>query len=111
MGVPIMARPRPTATTATPTGAPSKSAGKSTGGRSASGPQQARNGRESASKLTAAKAKPNPFDDIARQVNADREAKDREAGREDLTPALARSVDQAKTRRAATKPARPARPA
>jgi hypothetical protein len=61
-------------------------------------------------------AKPNPFDDIARQVNADQEAKDREAGRDDLTPALAKSVDQAKanrsgTSRAATKPAKPARPA
>jgi len=41
--------------------------------------------RASASKVTAAKAKPNPFDDIARQVNADLEAKDREAGRDDLT--------------------------
>jgi hypothetical protein len=61
--------------------------------------------------VTAAKARPNPFDDIARQVNADLEAKDREAGRDDLTPALARSVDQAKAKRAATKPARPARPA
>ena len=89
-----MARPRPTATRGTPTGA-----------------QKARTRRESASKVTTAKAKPNPFDDIARQVNADLEAKDREAGRDDLTPALAKSVDQAKTKRAATKPARPARPA
>jgi hypothetical protein len=111
MGVPIMARPRQTATTGTPTGAPRKPAGKSsTGSRSASGPQKARNGRASASKLTTA-TKPNPFDDIARQVNADLEAKDREAGRDDLTPALAKSVDQAKTKRAATKPATPARPA
>jgi hypothetical protein len=61
--------------------------------------------------VTAAKAKPNPFDDIARQVNADLEAKDREAGRGDLTPALVKSVDQATTTRAATKPAKPARPA
>ena len=106
-----MARPRQTATTATPTGAPRKPAGNSTGSRSASGPQKARNGRASASKVTTAKAKPNPFDDIARQVNADLEAKDREAGRDDLTPALAKSVDQAKTKRAATKPAKPARPA
>lgn len=30
-------------------------------------------------------AKPNPFDDIARQVNADQEARDRAAGRDDLT--------------------------
>ena len=109
MGVRIMARPRQTATTGTPTGPPRKPA--TTGSRSASGPQKARNGRESASKVTTAKAKPNPFDDIARQVNADLEAKDREAGRDDLTPALAKSVDQAKTKRAATKPAKPARPA
>jgi hypothetical protein len=59
--------------------------------------------------------KPNPFDDIARQVIADQEAKDREAGQDDLIPALAKSVDQAKakrsgTSRAATKPAKPARP-
>jgi hypothetical protein len=111
MGVPIMARRRQTATTGTPTGAPRKPAGKSRGSRSASGPQKARKGRESASKVTAATAKPNPFDDIARQVNADLEAKDRDAGRDDLTPALAKSVDQAKTKPAAIKPARPARPA
>jgi hypothetical protein len=61
--------------------------------------------------VTTANAKPNPFDDIARQVNADLEAKDQEAGRDDLTPALGRSVDQAKPKRAATKPAEPARPA
>src|SRR5829696_7178585 len=113
MEVPILARPRQTATTRTPTGAPRKPAGKSssTGSGSASGPQKARKRRESASKVTAAKTKPNPFDDIARQVNADLEAKDRAAGRDDLTPALAKSVDQAKTKRAAIKPAKPARPA
>jgi hypothetical protein len=111
MGVPIMARPRQTATTATPTGAPRKPAGRSRGSRSASGPQQARKRRASASKVTTAKAKPNPFDAIARQVNADLEAKDREAGRDDLTPALAKSVDQAKPKRASTKPATPARSA
>jgi hypothetical protein len=61
--------------------------------------------------VTAAKAKPNPFDAIARQVNADLAAKDREAGRDDLTPAVTKSVDQTKPKRAATKPARPARPA
>jgi hypothetical protein len=60
-------------------------------------------------------AKPNPFDDIARQVNADQEAKDRAAGRDDLTPASAKSIDQATvkpsgTSRAATKPATPAKP-
>jgi hypothetical protein len=60
--------------------------------------------------------KPNPFDEIARQVNADQEAKDRAAGRDDLTPPLANSVDRARVKpsgasRAATKPATPARPA
>jgi hypothetical protein len=75
--------------------------------------RKARHGREAASK--APTAKPNPFDEIARQVNADQEAKDRAAGRDDLTPAVARSVDQAKaktsgTSRAATKPATPIRP-
>ena len=114
MGVPIMARPRQTPTTATPARAPRKPAGSSKGTQSASGRHKASKGRESAS--TAATAKPNPFDDIARQVNADQEAKDRQAGRDDLTPASARSVDQVKakpsgTRRAATKPASPARPA
>jgi hypothetical protein len=48
-------------------------------------------------------------------VNADQEAKDRAAGRDDLTPASATSADQAKakpsgTSRAATKPATPTRP-
>jgi hypothetical protein len=109
-----MARPRQTATTATPARAPRKPAGRSTGTQPASGRQKARHGRGSASKATT--AKPNPFDDIARQVNADQEAKDRAAGRDDLTPAVARSVDQAKakpsgTSRAATKPATPTRPA
>jgi hypothetical protein len=49
-------------------------------------------------------AKPNPFDEIARQVNADQEAKDRAAGRDDLTPS-AKSVDQA-----TAKPERPVKP-
>jgi hypothetical protein len=114
MGVLNMARPRQTATTATATRAPRKPAGRSKGTQPASGRQKARNGREAAAKATT--AKPNPFDDIARQVNADQEAKDRAAGRDDLTLAAATSVDQAKmkssgTRRAATKPATPARPA
>ena len=116
MGVPSMARPRQTATTATPARAPRKPAGRSKGNQPASGRrrQKARNGREAASKATT--AKPNPFDDIARQVNADQEAKDRAAGRDDLTPASAKSVDQAKakpsgTSRAATKLATPIRPA
>src|SRR5512132_1705271 len=115
MGVPIMARPRQTATTATPARAPRKPAGRSKGNQPASGRrrQKARNGREAASKATT--AKPNPFDDIARQVNADQEAKDRAAGRDDLTP-VAKSVDQATakpsgTSRAATKLATPTRPA
>jgi hypothetical protein len=110
MGVPTMARPRQTATTATPARAPRKPGGRS----KASGRQKARNGREAASKATT--AKPNPFDEIARQVIADQEAKDRAAGRDDLTLALAKSVDQAKpkpsgTSRAATKPATPTRSA
>jgi hypothetical protein len=114
MGVPTMARPRPTPTTQTPARTPRKPADRSKGTRPASGRHKARKGRGSAS--TATTAKPNPFDDIARQVNADQEAKDRQAGRDDLTPAAAKSVDQAKatpsgTRRAATKPATPTRPA
>jgi hypothetical protein len=49
-------------------------------------------------------------------VKADQEAKDRAVGRDDLTPAAAKSVDQAKgersgASRAATKLATPARPA
>jgi hypothetical protein len=114
MGVPSMARPRQTATTATPARAPRKPAGRSKGTQPASGRHKASNGREAASKAT--RAKPNPFDEIARQVNADQEAKDRAAGRDDLTPASATSVDQAKakpsgTNRAAIKPATPTRPA
>jgi len=104
------------ATTATPARAPSKPArrSRSKGTQPASGRNKASNGREAASKAT--RAKPNPFDEIARQVNADQEAKDRAAGRDDLTPASATSVDQAKakpsgTNHAAIKPAKPARPA
>jgi hypothetical protein len=106
MGVPIMARPRQTATTETPARAPRKPAGKSRGNQPASGRQKARNRRESVSKTTGP-TRPNPFDDIARQVNADQEARDRESGRDDLTPALAKSVDQAKAKRSAIKTARP----
>ena len=108
-----MARPRQTATTATPARAPRTPA---KGNQPASGRrrQKARHGRGSAS--TATMAKPNPFDDIARQVNADQEAKDRQAGRDDLTLASAKSVDQATakpsgTSRAATTPTMPTRPA
>jgi hypothetical protein len=50
--------------------------------------------------------KPNPFDDIARQVIADQEAKDREAGRDDLFAVPAKPVDRAKSKRTTTKPAR-----
>jgi hypothetical protein len=108
-----MARPRQTAPTATPARAPSKPAGRSRGTQPVSG-RKARHGRGAAAKATT--AKPNLFDDIARQVNADQEAKDRAAGRDDLTLAVAKSVDQAKgersgASRAATKPATPARPA
>jgi hypothetical protein len=92
-----------------PARAPRKPAKAATGDQGGKAPQKRATGRQRA-------AKPNPFDDIARQVNADQEAKDREAGRDDLTPALAKSVDQAKanrsgTSRAATKPAKSARPA
>jgi hypothetical protein len=109
-----MARPRPTATTATPTRALSKRAGRAKSTQPASGRQKTRQGREAAAKATT--AKPNPFDEIARQVNADQEAKDRAAGRDDLTTASAKAVDQATakpsgTRRAATRPATSTRPA
>jgi hypothetical protein len=87
---------------------PRKPARASTGDQGTSRARKPATGRQT--------AKPNPFDDIARQVNADQEAKDREVGRDDLTPALSKSVDQAKvkrsgTSRAATKPVKPARPA
>ena len=113
MGVPSMARPRQTPTTATPARAPRKPTGRAKGNQPASRRRKASKGREAASK--APTAKPNLFDDIARQVNADQEAKDRAAGRDDLTPAVAKTVDQAKASRrapvgAATKPATPARP-
>ena len=79
--------------------------------RSARAPRKPTTGRKLAK--AAAAAKPNPFDDIARQVIADQEAKDRAAGRDDLTSTLAKSIAQAKVEQAAkpTKPARPAKPA
>jgi hypothetical protein len=107
MGVPIMARPRQKATAETPTRAsrkPVRRSGSAQGGNRA--PKPAR-GRRTAK--TTGPTKPNPFDDIARQVIADQEAKDREAGRDDLIPTLAKSVDRAKgsrTSQAATKPAK-----
>lgn len=108
-----MARPRQTATAETPTRAsrkPVRRSGSAQGGNRA--PKPAR-GRQTAK--TTGPTKPNPFDDIARQVIAEQEAKDREAGRDDLTPTLAKSVDQAKgklsrTSRAGTKPAKPTQP-
>ena len=114
MGVPIMARPRQKATAETPTRAsrrPVRRSGSAQGGNRA--PKPAR-GQQTAK--TTGPTKPNPFDDIARQVIADQEAKDREAGRDDLIPTLAKSVDRAKedrsrTSQAATKPAKPVRPA
>jgi hypothetical protein len=58
-------------------------------------PKPAR-GRQTAK--TTGPTKPNSFDDIVRQVIADQEAKDREAGRDDLIPTLAKSVDRAKAK-------------
>ena len=65
--------------------------------------QKAARGRQTVMKP----ARPNPFDDIARQVIADQEAKDREAGRDGLFPVPAKPVDRAKPKRTTTKPARP----
>lgn len=108
-----MARPRQKATAETPTRAsrkPVRRSGSAQGGNRA--PKPAR-GRQTAK--TTGPTKPNPFDDIARQVIADQEAKDREAGRDGLIPTLAKSVDRAKGKRsrtsqAATKPAKPTQP-
>jgi hypothetical protein len=100
MGVPIMAGPRQKVTAETPTRAsrkPVRRSGSAQGGNRA--PKPAR-GRQTAK--TTAPTKPNPFDDIARQVIADQEAKDREAGRDDLIPTLAKSVDRAKGKRSRT---------
>jgi hypothetical protein len=85
---------------------PTRASGSAQGGTRA---QKPATGRRTAK--TTGPIKPNPFDDIARQVNAEQEAKDREAGRDDLTPALAKSVGQATAKRAATKPVKHARPA
>jgi hypothetical protein len=109
IGVPTMAVQKTATTQKKPARAPRKPAKAAMGDQGGKAAQKRATGRQRA-------AKPNPFDDIARQVNADQEAKDREAGRDDLTPALAKSVDQAKanrsgTSRVATKPAKPARPA
>lgn len=108
-----MARPRQTATAETPTGAsrkPVRRSGSTQAGNRA--PKPAR-GRQTAK--TTGPTRPNPFDDIARQVIAEQEAKDRAAGRDDLIPTLAKSVDRAKgkrsrTSRPGTKPAKPTQP-
>jgi hypothetical protein len=54
-------------------------------------------------------AKPNLFDDIARQVKSDQEAKDRAAGRDDLSWQAARSVDRPKAKPARAQAARGSR--
>jgi hypothetical protein len=101
---------RKTATTESPARAPRK-ANRAFQGNPR---QKPATGRQTAK--TARPARPNPFDDIARQVIAEQEARDRAAGREDLTPTVAMSLDPATakrsgTSRTATKPATPARPA
>ena len=97
------------ATTQKPARAPRKPSRASEPAKGGTTARKPATGRRTAK--TTGPTKPNPFDDIARQVIADQEAKDREAGQADLTPALAKSVDQAKAKRAATKPAKPAPPA
>jgi len=101
---------RKTATTQSSARAPRKANKPS----QASARQKPATGRQTAKR--ARPARPNLFDDIARQVIADQEARDRAAGRDDLTPTVATSIDQATakrwdTRRRATKPTTPARPA
>ena len=105
---------RKTATTQSPARAPEKADRESQGNQKASTRQKPATGRQPAK--TARPARPNPFDDIARQVIAEQEARDRAAGRDDLTPTSATSTDPATvkrsgTSRTATKPTTPARPA
>jgi hypothetical protein len=106
---------RKTATTESPARAPRKANRAFQGNHNkASAWQKPTTGRQTAK--TARPARPNPFDDIARQVIAEQEARDRAAGREDLTPTVAMSLDPATakrsgTSRTATKPTTPARPA
>jgi hypothetical protein len=100
---------RKTATTQSSARAPRKANKPS----QASARQKPATGRQTAKR--ARPARPNLFDDIARQVIADQEARDRAAGRDDLTPTVATSIDQAAakrwgTSRRATKPTTPARP-
>jgi hypothetical protein len=103
-----------TATTQSPPRAPRKANRPVQGNQKASTRQKPATGRRPAK--TARPARPNPFDDIARQVIADQEARDRAAGRDDLTPTAATSIDQATAKRSGatrttTRPATPARPA
>jgi hypothetical protein len=103
-----------TTTARSPARAPRKANRASQGNQKASARQQPVTGRQTAK--TAHPARPNPFDDIARQVIADQETKDRAAGRDDLTSTVATSIDQATakrsgTRQTTTKPTTPARPA
>src|SRR4029453_4969649 len=112
MVVPAMARK--TATTQSPARAPRKANRASQGNQKASARRKPARGRQPAK--TARSARPNPFDDIARQVIAEQEAGARAAGRDDLTPTVATSIDQATAKRSgtprtATKPMTPARPA
>jgi hypothetical protein len=105
---------RKTATTESPVRAPRKANRAFQGNHKASAWQKPATGRQTAK--TARPARPNPFDDIARQVIAEQEARDRAAGRDDLTPTSATSTDPATvkrsgTSRTATKPTTPARPA
>jgi len=105
---------RKTATTQSPARAPRKANPPSQGNQKPSARRKPARGRQPAK--TARPARPNPFDDIARQVIADQEARDRAAGRDDLTATVARSIDQATAKRSATsqtatKPTTPARPA
>ena len=109
-----MARPQQKATAETPTRASRKPVRRSVSAQGGNRAPKPARGRQTAK--TTGPTRPNPCDDIARQVIADQEAKDREAGRDDLIPTLAKSVDRAKgkqsrTSQAATKPAKPARPA
>jgi hypothetical protein len=106
---------RNTATAQSPARAPRKATRASQGNqKKASARRKPATARQPAK--PARPARPNPFDDIARQVIADQEARDRAAGRDDLTPTSATSTNQATatrsgTSRTATKPTTPARPA
>ena len=72
-------------------------------------PRKAARGRQKAHRT--GPTKPNRFDDIARQVNAEQAAKDRAAGRDDLIPTLVKPAGQAKAKRAPARPTKAARSA